>query len=280
MVTVEHLVGDVDFGEGLRWHDGRLWYSDMYRGVFAVSEEGRRERIVTLDDQPSGLGWLPDGRLLVVSMLHQAVLRLEAGGVLVPHADLSGLALGPCNDMVVAADGTAYVTTFGFDAYAGEERRPGCLVRVAPDGAAEVAATDLAFPNGSVILPGGRTLVVGETFTGQYTAFTIGGDGRLADRRTWADVSPSTPDGCSLDIEGGIWFADPAGRSVARVVEGGSVTHRVAIEPTPYACALGGADGCTLFVTTATGFRAEEVAGKGEGSIQTLRAPFPHAGLP
>src|SRR3954471_18045296 len=145
------LVTGIDFAEGLRWHDGRLWYSDFHRrGVFACTGTGVEEQVLALSDSPSGLGWLPDGRLLIVSMHDRCVLRREHDGTLVEHADLRGVAGGPCNDMVVAADGTAYVGNFGFDLYAGEEWTTASLACVTADGEVRVAADDLLFPNGSV----------------------------------------------------------------------------------------------------------------------------------
>jgi sugar lactone lactonase YvrE len=213
-------------------------------------------------------------------MLEQRVLRLDQDGELTLHADLAGTALGPCNDMVVSSNGTAYVGNFGYNIYAGEQRHPGSVVKVDPDGAVEVVAEDFGFPNGSVITPNGKTLIIGESFGRCYTAFTIGDDGSLHDRRQWADLGKASPDGCSLDEEGAIWFASPGGKSVVRVLEGGTITHEIPMSLTPYACALGGADGRTLYVTTATGFQHHEVAGKGTGIIFQTRVDVPHAGLP
>lgn len=280
------VVGGLDFGEGPRWHDDRLWYSDFHQHtVSAVTEGGTPEVMVTLDGQPSGLGWLPDGRLLLVSMLDHRVLRREHDGTLVVHADLSDLATGPCNDMVVATDGTAYVGNFGSDLEAGEPVAFADLVRVSPTGDVSVAATRLSFPNGSVIFPDEETLVVGETFGHRFTAFTIQPDGTLADRRLWASVGDVSPDGCALDADGGIWVADATAGdrrhpgSVVRVVEGGEITDRVATPHTAYACALGGRDGTTLFVVTAPSTR-HQVSGRGKGAIWSRRVDVPHAGRP
>lgn len=275
------LVGGLDFGEGPRWHDGRLWYSDFYRhGVFAVTPDGDREQVVALDDHPSGLGWLPDGRLLVVAMKSRSVRRREADGTMVAHADLSELATGRCNDMVVATDGTAYVGNFGSDLWAGEPMRPAVLAMVKPDGSTEAAADDLAFPNGTVITPDGATLIVGESMGRRYTAFDVAADGRLSNRRVWAELGDVGPDGCTLDAEGAIWCADALNGVVVRVREGGEITHRVDPGQSAYACALGGDDGCTLYVVCARSPREEEVAGTGSGTIRTLRVDVPHAGLP
>ncbi len=177
------LLGGGSFFESPRWHDGRWWVSDFFRKVvLAVDENGRVEEIARVEAQPSGIGWLPDGTPLVVSMHDRRVLRIDD---LTVHADLAELCDWHANDMVVAGDGRAYVGNFGFELEGGEPR-PTKLVRVDPDGSAGVAADGLLFPNGSVITPDRRTLIVGETFGRRYTAFTIGADGSLADRRMWA----------------------------------------------------------------------------------------------
>lgn len=277
------FIAGMDFAEGLRWHDGELWYSDMYRGVFAVSAAGARRLVLALadDDQPSGLGWLPDGRLLIVAMLGRQVLCLGAdASTPTVHSDLSPLTQTPCNDMVVAADGTAYVGTFGFDVYAGEPRRPGLLIRVTPTGAATVAARDLHFPNGCVITPDRATLIVGETHGHRYTAFSIGPDGVLSGRRLWADLGRAHPDGCTQDADGGIWYADTSGAGVVRVGADGVVSQRIGLPQRAFACALGGPRGRTLFIATATGLRARDFAGAGTGRIWRVDVEVPHAGLP
>ncbi|RMH75866.1 MAG: hypothetical protein D6683_10780 [Actinomyces sp.] len=280
MASLRTVRTGLDFGEGPRWHEGRLWYSDFYRhAVFALDDAGVEERIVALDDQPSGLGWSPDGDLLVVAMIGQKVLRIEAGRP-VEHADLSPLAVGKCNDMVVAADGTAYVGCFGFDLEAGETPRPTRLLRVDPDGAVSVAADEMWFPNGAVITPDDRTLIVGETFGGRFTAFTIGDDGTLADRRVWAEVPGHAPDGCCLDAEGAIWFADPVTDEVVRVREGGEIVDVVATSQSAVACMLGGPGRRTLYVLSSPGTHPDDVAGRAGGRIEALEVDVPGAGRP
>jgi sugar lactone lactonase YvrE len=275
------FVSGLDFGEGPRWHDGRLWFSDFHQHtVSSVGDDGVRLTELELDDYPSGLGWLPDGRLLVVAMQSRQVLRVEADGSVVAHADLSGIARGRCNDMVVAADGTAYVGNFGFELGGGDPMRPAALARVTPGGEVSVAADGLEFPNGSVITPDGRTLIVGETFGKRATAFTVAADGTLHDRRVWADLGEVLPDGCTLDAEGAIWFADARGTAVVRVREGGEVTDRVETGQTTFACALGGDDGRTLFIVCADSARDEDVVGTATGTIRTLRVDVPHSGRP
>ncbi len=279
MAGLPVFVDGIDFGEGPRWHDGRLWFSDFYQHtVSSVGADGVRRVELEIDDFPSGLGWLPDGRLLVVAMESRRVLRVEPDGTVATHADLSGVATGRGNDMVVAADGTAYVGNFGFEL--GTPMRPAALARVQPTGAVDVAAEGLEFPNGTVITPDGTTLIVGETFGKRATAFTIAADGSLHDRRLWADLGDVLPDGCTLDAEGAIWFADAGGTAVVRVREGGEITDRVEVGQHPFACALGGDDGRTLHVVAADSSRDEEVVGAATGTIRTLRVDVPHAGLP
>jgi len=273
------LLRGLDFGEGPRWHDGRLWFSDFHQHtVSSVGDDGVRKVELELDDFPSGLGWLPDGRLLVVAMESRRVVRVETDGEIVAHADLSAVATGRCNDMVVAVDGTAYVGNFGFEL--GTPMQPALLARVQVDGTVDAVADGLEFPNGSVITPDARTLIVGETFGRRATAFTIAADGTLHDRRVWADLGDVMPDGCTLDAEGAIWFADARGTAVVRVREGGEITDRVETGQHTFACALGGDDGRTLFVLCADSAHDEDVVGMATGTIRTLRVGVPHAGLP
>ncbi len=277
-MQLDLLIDGIDFGEGPRWHDGRLWYSDFFQhAVYAVTPEGARERIVEVPQQPSGLGWLPDGRLLIVSMLDQRLLRLEDGGRLVEHADLTAIATGPCNDMVVSATGHAYVGNFGAPTPDGPPEA--ALAHVTPDGHVTEAARGLRFPNGSVITPDGRTLIVAESAGSALTAFDINGDGSLTNRRTWAPLD-ARPDGIALDAEGGIWLADAGGRRVLRVLEGGEVTHTIDTGDGTYACMLGGNDGRTLYILTAPGHTAEDCAGKRAGRILHTRVNVPRAGWP
>ncbi len=258
------LVDGVDFGEGPRWRDGTLWYSDFYqRSIYRVTADGVRTAVFSgLEDRPSGMGWLPDGTLVVVFMTTRRVMRDNGDGTLVEHADLSGVATWHCNDMVVDAHGNIYVGNFGFDLESSSEFQPADLALVRPDGSVEVAATALAFPNGSVITPDGNTLIVGQTFGGDYLAYPINADATLGERRQWAEIPGTAPDGCTLDSAGGIWFSDALGSQVVRVEEGGNVTHRVPTPQPTFACALGGDDGRTLHVLCAPGSHPDEVAGK------------------
>ncbi|MDB2450231.1 SMP-30/gluconolactonase/LRE family protein [Pseudomonadales bacterium] len=268
------------FTEGPRWHEGRLYFSDFYtHRVLAVDGEGRVEVIATVPGQPSGLGWLPDGRMLVVSMLDRKLLRQEGDGRLVEHADLSKIATYHCNDMVVDTQGRAYVGNFGSDIESGNKLVKANLAFVDTDGSVSVAAEDLAFPNGAVITPNGKTLIIGETFGRCLTAFDIADDGGLSNRRIWANLHPHIPDGICLDAEGAIWLADPANNCVVRVAEGGDVLQKIEMGNGTFACMLGGEDRKTLFVCTAagSGSKAEE---RLTAKIEACEVSVPGVGCP
>ena len=280
-MKLDTLLDGLVFGEGPRWRGDRLWLSDMHaHTVLTVDLAGKREDVLHVAGKPSGLGWLPDGRLLVVSMHDRRLLRREADGTLATHADLSALAGGDCNDMVVDARGRAFVGNFGFDFERGEKPRTTCVVRVDPDGVARVAADEMRFPNGSVITPDGRTLVVGESFGNCLTAFTIAADGSLSGRREWAKLEGATPDGICLDAENAIWVASPMSNELVRVREGGAVTHRLSTGRPAIACMLGGPDRRTLFALTADSFRAEEALAKRSARVEITRVDVPGAGFP
>jgi sugar lactone lactonase YvrE len=290
MTELRRVVEGLTFPEGPRWREGRLWLSDFYshrvlavadpRGGHDAAETVATEVVVEVPQQPSGLGWLPDGRMLVVSMLDRRLLRQEPDGSLVEHADLSALAPCHCNDMVVDAAGRAWVGNFGFDRHQGQAPRTTCLVRVDPDGHAEIVADDLFFPNGTVVCDGGATLVVAETWGRRLTAFDLGADGSLSGRRVWADLGEGVPDGICLDAEGAIWVADPRHRELLRVHHGGEVSQRISTgERGAYACVLGGTDGRTLYVATNT-TSGPEAARAGQGRIEALRVDVPSGGSP
>jgi len=280
MRRLEILLEGLHFPEAPRWHDGRLWLSDFYaHRVLTVDLAGRSETMLEVPQQPSGLGWTPDGALLVVSMLDRCLLRID-GGKQSLLADLSRHATGPCNDMVVDAKGRAYVGNFGFDRHKGEAARTTCMLRVDPDGTVTRAAEDLMFPNGTVITPDGKTLVVGETHVNRLTAFNVAADGTLSGRRLFAQFDDVFPDGICLDAEGAIWVADPRGNRVVRVFDGGRIAETIALQDRgAYACMLGGADRRTLFVLTNTG-SGPAMAKKRDGKVEITRVDVPGAGLP
>ena len=273
------LIDGLLFGEGPRWHQDALWLSDMHaQQVLKVSSDGTKEVIVEIaNDQPSGLGWLPNGDLLIVSMTDRALLRYD-GYELAHHADLSELASWYCNDMVVDHQGRAYVGNFGFDLHNNAPMKTAELICVEPNGEARVVAEDLSFPNGTVITPDGQTLIVGESFGGKLTAFTIEVNGDLKAPRTWADLPEgSVPDGICLDADGGIWCASPTSNECLRIIEGGEVTHSIALERLGIACMLGGDK---LYVLTSTSSHPDECKERKDARIEIYDAPHPGAGLP
>jgi len=281
MANLEILIDNLTFPEGPRWHDGRLWFSDFYsHSVIAVDLEGNRETICTVANQPSGLGWLPDGRLLVVSMLDRKVLRLEASG-LVEHADLSGVAHSKCNDMTVDGAGRAYVGNFGFDYREGEEERKTNVARINPDGSISVAADDFFFPNGIAITPDGKTMIVAESWARKLTAFDKAGDGTLSNRRTWGEGGDDwVPDGICMDAEGAVWIADPVKKQALRIADGGEILERVDTGGRgAYAVALGGEDRRTLLIATNV-YSNKDHAGDPTGRIEMVRVDVPGAGWP
>lgn len=292
---ISSIITGLDFLEGPRWHDQRIWFSDFYTGrVYSAAEDGSDFRVeAEVPEQPSGLGWLPDGRLLIVSMRDRRVLRRETDGSLVCHADLSGHVNGYLNDMVVDSRGRAYIGEFGFDLMGGAPLDPAVLLRVDPDGSITRAADDLWFPNGSVITPDG-TLLVDETFGNRVSAFDIAEDGTLANRRTWAKFAdlPADrelekvfaqavvePDGCCLDAEGALWIADALGGRAIRVRQGGEIVEEIRARTGVFACALGGADGRTLFLCTAPDFLEHQRRNAREAALMVTRVDTPGAGL-
>jgi sugar lactone lactonase YvrE len=280
---LEPFLGGLAFAESPRWHDGALWFSDFYdHRVCRVTAEGRAETVVEVPGQPSGLGWLPDGRMLVVSMNDRRLLRLDAGS-LVEAADLSTLASWPCNDMLVDSQGRAYVGNFGFDLQHRAPFASTSLILVTPGGRARIVADDMHFPNGAVLTPDGRTLIVAESYGQRLTAFDVTVDGSLERRRIWAQLEGRGvgPDGICLDAEGAVWMASPVSREVLRVREGGAVTHRIATANQAVACMLGGADRKTLFVLTGRVLvTAEQSRAERSGMIYAARVEVAGAGLP
>jgi len=274
------LLDGLLFPEGPRWHEEKLWFSDMQGlHVMTVDLDGNAEKIVEVSASPSGLGWLPDGRLLVVSMTDRRLLRLDPIG-LVEIADLKDLASFHCNDMVVDRHGRAYIGNFGFDMAAKAPVEPGELILVTPDGKTRAVAEELYFPNGTVITPDDRTLIVAETLGNCLTAFDIESDGSLKNRRTWAKLENVYPDGICLDGNGAIWLAAPNPGEVMRVKEGGNITHRLSVTTRPFACMLGGPERRTLFVCTANTHIPDKVRAAPSGKIEFIDVEIPGAGRP
>ena len=272
-LKTEIFLEGLKFPESPRWHDDKLWFVDMdTHKVMTVDLNGKTETIIERPSQISGIGWLPDNRLLVVSMEDCRLLRLDPDGV-TEVVDLSKFGTVYCNDMVVDKKGRAYIGNFGFDYFNGKPFVPTKLILVTPDGDARVVADNMAFPNGTIITPDDQTLIVGETFSARLTAFDIMKDGSLTKRRIWANLKSLAPDGICLDAEGGIWIAAPGRGRVARVLEGGKITHIVKVENDAYACMLGGQDRRMLFVATSTHARTN-------GRIEVVEVDIPGAGLP
>ncbi len=269
------LLDNLVFPECPRWHDGRLWFSDVHdRRIYAMTPDGQPEVVLQSDDMVAGLGWLPDGRLQFVSMIERKLNRLDADGV-TEVADLSELAAFHCNDMVVDDRGRAYIGNFGFDLDAGAEPTSTSLICVEPDGDAWVVVEQLLFPNGMVITDDGHTLVVAESFGQRLSAYTMNDDGSLTDPRVWADLRPNVPDGICLDAAGGIWVADPVNRGVMRVVEGTGPVDWIPTGRPAYACALGGPDGHSLYVCTADSSDPARTPELRSGHIESTRVEVP-----
>lgn len=276
----EILLSGLSFPEAPRWHDGRLWFTDQHaRKIMAVAPTGQAECILGTDDLPGGLGWLPDNTPLVVAMTERKVYRLAHDGMAL-HADLSELAQFHCNDMVVSADGRAYVGNFGYDLHGGAARAATHLIVIEPDGTSRIAATGLVFPNGSVITPDNASLIVAETFAHCLTAFSIGEGGVLHTPRLWADLGKITPDGICLDASGALWVASPSTHEVVRVKPGGEILARIHSIGVPYACMLGGQDRRTLFILTAETDDPEQADKIRSGRIEIIPVDTPGTGLP
>ena len=276
--ALEVLIGQLAFPDCPRWHDGRLWFSDSHDGrIWTTDEDGRTEPGAGVDGRPGGLGWLPDGRLLVVSMMGRTLLRQDPDGLTVV-CDLSQFSPHPWNDLVVTADGRAYVGGFGHDVEGGDEPAGAPIVCVEPDGEAWIVIDRLLVPNGMVVVdgPAGPTLVVAETYGQRLTAYDLLADGSAAHPRVWADLHPNVPDGLTVDAEGAVWVADPVRNGLMRVrSDVGTVEWIPTGGRSPFACALGGADGRTLFVCTSTTSNPARTLQERTGRIETLRVDVP-----
>jgi len=247
------LIENLMFPECPRWHGGNLWFSDMHgRRVFCVDLQGNIIETIDILGEPGGLGWLPSGELLIVSMQERRVYRWS-GNKLHQHACLADIHTRQSNDMVVDKLGNAYIGNIGFDIHSGEAPQLTALARVDAQGNVSKATDSLMCPNGMVILDEGKTLVVAETFARQLTAYTIAEDGTLRDRRVWADLGKFVPDGICADDEGCIWVSACIHHACLRVQQGGEILDRIDIgRDNPFSCVLGGENGKRLFICVAT----------------------------
>jgi sugar lactone lactonase YvrE len=258
-----------------------LWFVDFgAHEVGAVNLRGERESIASVAGMPMGLGFLPDGHLLIVSVRDGKLLRRQTDGSLVAYADLSSLSRYPWGELVVDRRGNAYVGGLGFE-FPGGDFAPGMLALVRPDGAVHQVADDVAFPNGMAVTPDNSTLILAESYAHRLTAFDIGADGSLSNRRVWADLPGAYPDGVCLDAEGAVWYADVPGRQCVRVRQGGEILQRIEFDRGCFACVLGGPERRTLFVMTAE----YPPSGGGPdaprtGQIVAVPAPAPGVGWP
>jgi sugar lactone lactonase YvrE len=280
------LVDTLRFPEGPRWHEGKLWCCDYFaQRVINIDLQGNVQAVVSLPDIPSALGWTLEGKLLVVSGTQRKLLKLEESG-LEEVADLSDLVSAPCTDMVIDKQGRAYISNMGFDfTNPQDEPKPGPILLVTPEGETRVVADGLMFPNGLVITPDEKTLIVAESYAARLTAFNIASDGSLSHHRVWTQFDDVpfeqgriVPDGICLDAEGAVWLASPGTREVLRVHEGATITHRISVDHIALACMLGGPERRTLFIATTESQDPRDTNAKGH--IQTLEVEVPGAGQP
>jgi len=269
------LADDFVFLEAPRWHQNQLWVSDVFdRKLYVIDRDGSRTVVRDLPHRPCGIGFLPDGSAVVISMRDRKIMKLVKGGLAL-HADLAQLATGDLNDMVVDKQGRIYVGNFGYDFHGGAPKALTDLHRVDPDGSVHVAASGLEFPNGAVIIDGGRTLVVAETWACRLTAFDLAPNGDLSNRRVYADLGHREPDGLCADALDGIWVGCFNTGEFVRVLDGGEITDRAVCGQHAVACQLGGADGRTLFCSAYAGTVEEHLAGKRFAGIYTVEVETP-----
>lgn len=276
------LVTKLAYPECPRWHAGCLWFSDQHSGyVYQVSESGDVLDSFSVPGGPAGLGWLPDGELVVVSMSQKRLFRRREKGPLQLVSELGDLHPGDSNDLVAAADGTVYVGNIGFNFDAGDPMVTTNLAMVRPDGTSSIVADNLMVPNGMIISEDGTQLIVAESWSHRLTAFTISPDGQLSDRRVWAELGAHVPDGICLDREGHVWFASPFEKGVYRVKEGGDIIDEIPIEGgNAYACMLGGSHNRRLYVCVAPGHDKQLTLEKRSGRIDVYDVECGRAGRP
>lgn len=275
------LMTGIAMGESPRWHAGGIWFADwMAHEIIAVDESGKSEVVINVPSFPLCFDWLPDGRLLIVSGREGRLLRAEPDGRLVMHADLTGLSNKPWNDIVVDSRGNAFVDAICFD-FPGGQFQPGIVAMVTPDGQVRQVADGLAFPNGLVVTPDDKTLIVAESYGHKLTGFDISADGSLSKRRTWAELGEDAPDGICLDADGAVWYADVPHKRCVRVQEGGRILQTVDLDRGAFACMLGGREQRTLFIVAADWTGAPPPGGAPRtGQLLSVQAPAKHAGRP
>jgi sugar lactone lactonase YvrE len=285
MTTRSVLLEGLAFGESPRWHDGALWVCDWGAHELLRVGGAGSEVVARIRSFPFCVDWLPapDGRLLAVSAADQAVLAVGGDGTHETFCALDRLAASPPNnEIVVHPDGHVYVDGGGFDLSAGEAPAPGYVALIAADGSsARLVADGIEFGNGMAITEDGSTLIVAESYGRRLSAFAIGTDGELSDRRVWAELGAGAPDGICLDASGAVWYADVPHRRCVRVREGGEVLDTIEFDRGCFACMLGGDDGRTLYVVArewhgGAGLRR----GDGTGQVLTVQVDVPHAGYP
>jgi sugar lactone lactonase YvrE len=278
--AAEVLMEGIAFGESPRWHDGQLWFSDWGANqVIELAADGSHQVVATVRSFPMCIDFLPDGRLLIVDSAQRRLLRREPDGTLVQHADLAPVADKPWNDIVADDHGNVYVNTIGFD-FPGGEFAPGMVALVSPDGSIGQVAGDLAFPNGMAISPDGRTLIVAESYANRLTGYDIGRDGRLSNRRVWADTPGDHPDGICVDADGAVWYADVGNQHCVRVRAGGAVLAKVDLDRGAFACALSRGPDPRLFVVGQNWAGPESMSSAPSGQVVAFPAPAPGAGRP
>ena len=261
------LAEDFIFLEGVKWRDGSLWVSDVFdHKVYRLGLSGQREVVVQVPHRPSGLGFLPDGGLLVASSKDFRLYRVVDGQLQV-YADLADRVGGDVNDFVIDDAGRVYVGDFGYDYDAGAARVETVIHRVDPDGSVHVAVGGVEFPNAMAIVDDGRTLVVAETWRSKLTAFDRAPDGTLSGGRVFADLGSRQPDGICADASGAIWVGCFNTGEFLRVLDGGQVTDRVGFDGCGVACCIGGPAGRTLFCTVYCGPVADLVAGQRKAAL-------------
>lgn len=274
------------FTENPRWHDGRLWFVDIHGGsVYALDDSGKVETVVSTPDSPSGIGFMPDGSMLIVAVHEMKIMRWQ-DGVLSEHADLSHLAKCGLNDMLVDPDGRAYAVQHGFDWRNGDTPVAADLLCVQPDGSVAAAAggeRGMHSGNGMALAPDGRTFLIAESGACRISAFDRDEQGRLSNRRVFAQLPDGYyPDGICIDDTGAAWVACCWGPGTIRVEEGGKITHLVPSDEgrNPFACVLGGPDRKTLFICTAEGESPELALAKMSSRIEAVEVDFAGAGRP